>query len=273
MSIWKFFGHKKPQDEVAAASESKEKGGLFAAEVLLREAAFSFETFVSDLKADWDITLDSEDTAHDRDTMVIHIDGMMAAVSLFPAPVPNGEAESNARTNYRWSGAVKAAQEHKAHLFIAILPKGQPLPEAGIALVKLCASALGQETATAVNTAGTVFAPDFYIDHARLYLDNDMYPVMNLVFFGLYSNDGGKTFCSYTYGLQPSFGKEEIEVIDSAHSPQELLGFMTDVATYVIESDAELRDGETIGFSEEQKLPITQSPSAVLEGETVKIGF
>ena len=109
MSIWKFFGHKKPQDEVAAASESKEKGGLFAAEVLLREAAFSFKTFVSDLKADWDITLDSEDTAHDRDTMVIHIDGMMAAVSLFPAPVPNGEAESNARTNYRWSGGIIAA--------------------------------------------------------------------------------------------------------------------------------------------------------------------
>ena len=117
MSIWKFFGHKKPQDEVAAASESKEKGGLVAASVLLSEAKFSFEQFVSDLKADWDITLDSEDTAHDRDTMVIHIDGMMAAVSLFPAPVPNGEAESNARTNYRWSGAVKAAQEHKAHLF------------------------------------------------------------------------------------------------------------------------------------------------------------
>ncbi len=273
MSIWKFFGHKKPQDEVAAASESKEKGGLFAASVLLSEAKFSFEQFVSDLKADWGITLDSEDTAHDSDTMVVNVDGMMAAVSLFPAPVPNGEAESNAKTNYRWPGAVKAAQKHKAHLFIAMLPQGQPLPEAGIALVRLCASALGQETAVAVNTAGTVFAPDFYIDYARLYLDNDMYPVMNLVFFGLYSNDDGKTFCSYTYGLKDSFGREEIEVIDSAHSPQELLGFMTDVATYVIESDAELRDGETIGFSEEQKLPITQSPSAVLEGETVKIGF
>ena len=273
MGIRDFFGNHKKPDEEKSASEIKEKGGLFAASVLLSEAKFSFEQFVSDLKADWDITLDSEDTAHDRDTMVIHIDGMMAAVSLFPAPVPNGEAESNARTNYRWPDAVKAAQKHKAHLFIAMLPKGQPFAEAGIALVRLCASALGQETAVAVNTAGTVFAPDFYIDYARLYLDNDMYPVMNLVFFGLYSNDGGKTLCSYTYGLKPSFGKDEIEVLDSAYSPGELLEFMTDVAAYVIESDVVLRDGETIGFSEEQKLPITKSPSAVLDGETVKIKF
>lgn len=273
MGIWDFFGNHKKPDEEKSASEIKEKGGLFAASVLLSEAKFSFEQFVSDLKADWDITLDSEDTAHDRDTMVIHVDGMMAAVSLFPAPVPNGEAESNARTNYRWPDAVKAAQKHKAHLFIAMLPQGQPFAEAGIALVRLCASALGQETAVAVNTAGTVFAPDFYIDYARLYLDNDMYPVMNLVFFGLYSNDGGKTLCSYTYGLKPSFGKDEIEVLDSAYSPGELLEFMTDVAAYVIESDVVLRDGETIGFSEEQKLPITKSPSAVLDGETVKIGF
>ena len=117
MGIRDFFGNHKKPDEEKSASEIKEKGGLFAASVLLSEAKFSFEQFVSDLKADWDITL------------------------------------------------------------------------------------------------------------------------------------------------------------DSAYSPGELLEFMTDVAAYVIESDVVLRDGETIGFSEEQKLPITKSPSAVLDGETVKIKF
>ena len=35
----------------------------------------------------------------------------------------------------------------------------------------------------------------------------------------------------------------------------------------------ELKDGETIGFSEEQKLPITISEGVSVEGESIKISY
>ncbi len=40
---------------------------------------------------------------------------------------------------------------------------------------------------------------------------------------------------------------------------RDLRGFVLDIASYVLEQDVTLRDGETIGFSEGQKLPITRS--------------
>ena len=203
---------------------------------------------------------------------MVCVDGMMAAVSLFPSPVPNDEAVSNAKTNYRWRGAVQVAEQHKAHVFIAVMSGDKPLTDAGILLVRLCAAALAQETATGIYTAGTVFEPDFYRAYAAFYFENDLYPVMNLVFFGLYSRDNGDTWCSYTYGMKNTFLKDEFEVFDTKHTPEELIEFMSDVASYVIEEDATLLPGQTIGFTEEQKLAITKSPSDVLAALSGYIG-
>jgi hypothetical protein len=41
----------------------------------------------------------------------------------------------------------------------------------------------------------------------------------------------------------------------------------------VLECDVVLNDGETIGFSEEQKLQITVSPGIALPGDTIKIEY
>lgn len=260
----RLFGRKK--------KEKKQEGGPFAASVLLSQASFSLKKFISDMKNDWDLDISDEHTNDSDDTLVCDIDGMTVAVSLMPYPVPDNEAVENAKNNYRWPEAVSVAQGHKAFLIAAVLPGKQPLSKAGILLVKLSCCCLKQEYATGIYTAGCVFEPDFYLAHADVYLHNDMYPVMNLIFFGLYSRDKGKTFCSYTYGMN-CFCKDEFEVIDSEHSPQDLIDFMSDIAAYVIENDALLQDGETIGFSEEQKLPITKSKSEVLDGRTLKIAF
>ena len=48
---------------------------------------------------------------------------------------------------------------------------------------------------------------------------------------------------------------------------------MISIATYVIDTDATLRDGETIGFSEEQKLSIKLSKGILLDGKTLKITY
>lgn len=274
MGFFDIFKKQQAQESAAPKKEKAERNqGLFAGSILLSEPTFDFDAFVEELGKHWDIALSGDDAAHDGETMVFYVDGMMAAVSLFPSPVPNDEAVNNAKTNYRWRGAVQVAEQHKAHVFIAVMSGDKPLTDAGILLVRLCAAALAQETATGIYTAGTVFEPDFYRAYAAFYFENDLYPVMNLVFFGLYSRDNGDTWCSYTYGMKNTFLKDEFEVFDTKHTPEELIEFMSDVASYVIEEDATLRPGQTIGFTQEQKLPITRSPSDVLEGETLKIEF
>ena len=77
---------------------------------------------------------------------------------------------------------------------------------------------------------------------------------------------------AYTDGLR-SFGKDELEVLDARAEPAEVRNFLLNIADYLLEEDVTLRDGETIGFSEEQRLPITRSAGVGQEGMTLKIGW
>ena len=69
------------------------------------------------------------------------------------------------------------------------------------------------------------------------------------------------------------FGKKEMEILSSSQSPEDVYYFLQGVADYVITSDVILQDGETIGFSAEQKSPISQSKGIAVNGITLKLGY
>ena len=244
--------------------------------VLLNDVSLDIDLLVKYLYDDWGITIPAEDIRVDDDgfpAFVSNVDNMFAAISLMPAPVPNGEAVDNAKTNFRWPQAVSVTESHKAHIMVIAMPLGSPsVLEVGTLQTKLCASCLKLPNTIAINTAGTVFAPDVYIGTAKLAVENNKFPIFNHIFFGIYSNDNGKTISGYTYGLE-SLGKQEIEILNSPHNANEVFGFMSDISSYIMESDVTLRHGETIGFSAEQKLSITESNGVAVGGKTLKIGF
>ena len=95
---------------------------------------------------------------------------MIAAVSLMPFPVPDGEAELNAENNYMWQDAVKAAKEHRAHIMTAVLGKEESLLERGKLYVKLLAACCRQKYVTGIYTSGVVFEPRFYEGFADMML-------------------------------------------------------------------------------------------------------
>ena len=275
MGLFDLLRKKKTETVPSNSNESTKNKGSFLSFVLLDEPVFSLEQLVSDLKEDWNIDIKKDDKAEmdlENVTAVFSVDNMLATIGLIPAPVPDDEAVHNAETNFRWKEAVEVTKSHRAHLVVAVLSQDKPMIEAGTLLVKLGAACLKQQHAIAINTAGTVMEPNVYKEYAKDAIADGMFPILDLVFFGIYSNDNGKTISGYTFGLQ-IFNKDEIEVLDSQHSASEVFEFLIDIASYVVESDAILKDGETIGFSEEQKLPITKSKSRVLDFDTLKIGF
>lgn len=275
MGLFDLLRKKKTETVPSNSNENTKNKGSFLSFVLLDEPVFSLEQLVSDLKEDWNIDIKKDDKAEmdlENVTAVFSVDNMLATIGLIPAPVPDDEAVHNAEKNFRWKEAVEVTKSHRAHLVVAVLSQDKPMIEAGTLLVKLGAACLKQQHAIAINTAGTVMEPNVYKEYAKDAIADGMFPILDLVFFGIYSNDNGKTISGYTFGLQ-SFNKDEIEVLDSHHSASEVFEFLIDIASYVVESDAILKDGETIGFSEEQKLPITKSKSRVLDFDTLKIGF
>lgn len=260
---------EKSEDEEG----NSDRKGAFTGFVLLSKAKWDKQQFIRDMKEKWDITVEEDDDSEDKrdDTVVFEVGDMLAAVSLMNYPIPNGEAEINAENNYMWQGAVEAAKQHCAHIMVAVMRKGQNLLERGKLYTKIVAACCRQKYATGVYTSGVVFEPQYYEGFAEMMKEDEL-PIFNWIWFGLYRNDGG--MCAYTYGMDV-FGKEEMEVLNADAEPEELRDFLSSLVSYVLEYDEELLDGETIGFSDEDKHAITRSKGVSLPEEqmTLKISY
>lgn len=265
------FGRKKERKE----KQEEQDGGGFLGFVLLAEPVWDREQFKRDLLEDWGIdAVDAEEDADGeqyKDILLTEQGDMRLAVSFMPGPVPNGEAEHYAAANYLWPEAVEATKRHQAQILVAVLgDKAGPL-EQGKLFTKAAASCLKQSGAVGIYTDGAVFQPEFYRDFAMLMKEGEL-PIMDWVWFGLCHS--GPQAGVYTYGMK-KFGRDEIEVyVDRLGADLNAVrDFMLSIVSYILESGAVLRDGETIGFSEDQKLPVTRSKGVALDGETLKIGY
>lgn len=194
----------------------------------------------------------------------------MAAVSLMHYPVPHGEAAECAKNNYMWPEAKQVAQAHQAHLMVAVLGKEENLIERGKLYVKLLSVCCLQKNVTGIYTSGVVFQPHLYEGFAGMMKD-DRLPIFNWIWFGLYRTEKGVS--GYTYGME-CFGKDEMEVLDVDAEPSEVRDFLTSMVGYVLEYDAVLNDGETIGFSADDKHSITRNKGVARPDKmTLKISF
>lgn len=255
--------------ESECAQESSK--GVFVGFVLLSEGEWNKEQFICDMKEKWDITINEDDKNEEKsdDTLVFEYENMIGAVSLMPSPVPDGEAELNAENNFMWPDAVNIAKEHKAHIMVAVLGKEEDVFKRGKFYTKLVSACCRQKYATGVYTSGVVFEPRFYEGFADMMKDGGL-PIFNWIWFGLYRNEGGTN--AYTYGMDV-FGKDEIEVLNADANPSEVRDFLAGIVSYVLESDVELHDGETIGFSKDDIHKITRSEGISVPGMTLKISY
>ena len=257
----------------AEAEDESDHTGVFTGFVLLSKAEWDKEQFIRDMKEKWDIAVDEYDASEEKgdDALVFEVGDMLAAVSLATYPIPNGEAELNAENNYMWPEAVEVAKAHKAHIVVAVLGEEEKLLERGKLFTKAMAVCCKQKYATGVYTSGVVFEPRFYEGLADMIKEDEL-PIFNWVWFGLYRSEGGLN--GYTYGMDV-FGKEEMEVLNTDAEPEDLRDFLASLASYVLACDVTLQDGETIGFSADDKHTITRSPGVSLPEEqmTLKISW
>lgn len=259
-----------------ADEEETDHKGSFAGSVLLSKAEWDKEQLIRDLREEWGIVDEEpdegdEDVENSDDAVVMRVGNMMLIVTLFHGHIPDNEAEINAENNYMWPEAVEVAKAHKAHIMVAVLGEEEKLLERGKLFTKAMAVCCKQKYATGVYTSGVVFEPRFYEGFADM-MQEDELPIFNWIWFGLWRDENGLN--GYTYGME-AFGKDEMEVLGTNADPGDLRDFLASLASYVLENDVELHDGETIGFAEDDKHTITRSPGVGLPEEqmTLKISW
>ena len=263
-------------EDVDADEEETDHKGSFAGSVLLSKVEWDKEQLIRDLREEWGIVDEEpdegdEDDENSDDAVVMRVGNMMLIVTLFHGHIPDNEAEINAENNYMWPEAVEVTKAHKAHIMVAVLGEEEKLLERGKLFTKAMAVCCKQKYATGVYTSGVVFEPRFYEGLADMIKEDEL-PIFNWVWFGLYRSEGGLN--GYTYGMDV-FGKEEMEVLNTDAEPEDLRDFLASLASYVLACDVTLQDGETIGFSADDKHTITRSPGVSLPEEqmTLKISY
>lgn len=266
--------------------DNRKEAGSFIGFVLLSEPKFDKEKVKQTLLEDWNICVNEDMSGEDeemldievegaeeefnsKDILVFNVDGYMVAVGHMPGSIPDGEAECAAKNNYMWREAEEKTKEHQAHILVSVLGKDGNNIEKGELLVKVISACCKQDGVIGVYANGTVYQPELYLDAASILRDGE-FPVLNLIWFGLYQTEKGTA--GYTEGLR-NFGKDEIEVEAENVMPFEIRDFLLNIVSYVILEDVDLKDGETIGFSEEQKLQITRSEGWAVDGMSLKIEY
>lgn len=245
------------------------KKGMFTGFVLLSKGKWDKAQFIRDMKEKWDIDVIEDENEKSDEALVFEVDGMMAMLGLMPYPIPDKEAEVNAENNYMWADAVNAAKEHCAHIMVSVIGQEEDVYKKGKLFTKIIATCCRQPYVSGIYTSGVVFEPRYYEDCANI-MKEDRLPIYNWIWFGLYQSKKGLN--AYTYGMDV-FGKDEMEVLEADTQPGDLYDFLMGLVSYVLEYDVVLQDGETIGFSQEDKHTITKSEGVSIPGMTLKISY
>lgn len=254
-------------------AERKKNAETFHGFILIEEEKWEVDLFESNFEKEWGIALKeepddaSEEKKEEHDKVRIYmVDSMRVILGFMDMPVPNEEAEYNARMNYMWKDGVEEVKKHKAHIILSILG-GDNVFARGNLFTKVATTLCRMENTLGFYANGVVYEPKMYAAFSDMMKDGTM-PIFNMVWFGLGRDEDG--VCAYTRGMR-QFGKDEMEILGSKQLPSELRDFLINIAGYVLEGDVLLHDGETIGVSNEQRCKITKSPGVFMEGESLKI--
>ena len=248
--------------------ETKQNPLLLSMPMFNSDDVFSLDDIINDLKTYWGLNV-TDQTGNDEVSTFI-INGETVAIGLMPAPIPENELKPICEYSYLWNNALEEIEKHTSHAIVSVLGSNTNILERYKILTKLNASILR----TTTNSIGvykgnqTLLLPkDLYLDFAN-FLKGDGLPIPLWVYLGLMNNETESSI--YTYGLK-EFKKLEIEILNSSLKGNDLYDFLLSIITYIIESDVTLKNGETIGFSEKQKIKITESKGVFLDGKTLKL--
>ncbi len=262
MGLFSFLKKEKSNESTTTS--------LILGMVLLEEAnTVDINGVVSDLRSSWRLQVDDRESGDASSVLVI--DGYNIAIAHMPLPVPGDEIKETAAYNYLWPNAEAEATRHQGHVLVSLMNAGKDPVAENLLFNKVAASVLKNSQSLGVYIGGRslLLSKDFYLGNTAMMSEKDL-PLYNWVYFGLRQENGKQSI--YTYGLT-DFNKKEMEIVNSSHSLDELIEMMFNMTHYVIAQQVNLKDGETIGISAEQKLKIKESKGKFLEGTTLKITY
>jgi hypothetical protein len=197
--------------------------------------------------------------------LALTVGGYTAAVTLVPREIPWSRLEGPAATAWYWPDAAAQLRQHQAHLLVTLVDEaGSPIDKA-IALTRLSAAvaATGPSVGVFWGPGRLVHSPTGFVEQADQ-CSAESLPLFLWIDFRVESQDG--VLRAYTTGLE-ALGQPEIEVERFEGQPQSLIGHLYNLAHYLLDRKQVIRDGDTIGLSDDVTVNVRRERS-MLGGDT-----
>jgi hypothetical protein len=183
-----------------------------------------------------------------------------AAATLVPRPIPPGQLEGPAATAWYWPDAAAVLSDHAAHLLVTLVDEGgRPLDKA-LTLTRLTAALAAAAPSVGVfwGPGRLVHPPGAFLEQATTAGEHNL-PLFLWVDFRVERGaaDGLRLF---TTGLE-ALGGQEIEVPRYHGEPGDLVGFVYNVAHYMLERRKTINEGDTIGLTDAVQVTAHCGPS------------
>jgi len=221
--------------------------------------SYVLDKVIEDLRVYWE--LDVTDIEGDDELATFKVGDELVAISMMPVPIPNSEFESMYSYSYLWKNVENETKEHTNHVIVSILSSDIPMVNSSILRTSEDAIGIYQGSAT------LLLPKELYIAFSELLL-SDMLPVQLWVYIGIIYNNERTSV--YSYGMQ-EFDKSEIEILETVMSNREVYDLFINILNYVLAYDVTLKHGETIGFSEDEKIKIIESEAVYVDGNSLKL--
>lgn len=181
-----------------------------------------------------------------------------AMVALMPTPVPNREADEAAAFSVSSLGTGWTLPAHEAHLVVTLQSETSPL-DSLLTFTSLLAAVAESSPAVGVycGDAGATHDPKFFIDVARENCVESDIMVWNGV--SVAKQPDGRTSLL-------SLGMKQLDLPDLwLIAPAEMNPLMMffNLLQYVVDRGEPIPDGDTIGPTEDQKIPVRYVPSPI----------
>jgi hypothetical protein len=186
--------------------------------------------------------------------------GGTAIVMLMPAPVPNREADEAVRYSVSALSGRWKLPPHKAHLVVTAT-EAQPLVEALSSFTSLVAAVAKASSTVGIyfGNAGATHDPKFFQEIARERETRSRLVLWSGV--SIAKEEGGRLSLL-------SLGMKQLTLPDillsvPASKSKEAIGTLFELMGYLIDAGKALPEGDTIGRSATEKIPVHYVPSPV----------
>jgi hypothetical protein len=240
---------------------------LIAMIPLIDENNFQLEKVVENLKTSWGI-----EVAYFRQkekVSIINLNGEDIFIAQIPAQLPLEALQNAIKFPKDWGNFDLVLQNQNAHLIITLAIDDKQLLEKHKFFTKVIDSILTISSGLGVflGSRNTFIINELYLQTSKMLKENEIPLPLWAYIDSIKSNEGNSV---YTVGLN-LFRKLELEIINSSQPIEVIYDFIENIAIYVIENEVVLENGDTIGYSENQKIHIKISQGIYAKGESIKL--